>query len=333
MRRLISYLDALFVGMILGLIFVTFVHAAPVHQSGKVRANGVTIAYESYGPIDREAIILIGGTAMQLIDWDPEFCKDLVRHGYRVIVFDNRDIGLSTKYDAAGEPDFAAVVNAATTGKPSPLPYTLYDMAADAVGLMDALHIKKAHLAGASMGGIIAQIVATKYPDRTLSLTSMMAPDGKPGLPVVANPARLAAVPKPAPNEDRSAYIERRIKTMQALESPANPTHETELRKMVTREADRSFCPVCDDRQGAASLFTTLEDRREQLKNIRVPVLVIHGADDPLVPVDASKDVAAIIPGATLKILPRMGHDLPRPLMKTIADAIAENATKARHQR
>lgn len=332
MRRLISYLDALFVGIILGLIFVTFVHAAPSHQRGRVQSNGVTIAYESYGPSNRETIILIGGTAMQLIDWDPAFCKDLVAHGYRVIVFDNRDIGLSTKFNAAGEPDFAAVVKAATTGEPSPLPYTLYDMAADTIGLMNALHIQKAHIAGASMGGIIAQIVATKYPDRTLSLTSMMAPDGKPGLPIVANPARLASVPKTAPNEDRAAYIERRIKTMQALESPANPTSETELRKIVTGEVKRSFCPRCDDRQGAASLFTTLEDRREQLKNIRVPVLVIHGSDDPLVPIEASKDVAAIIQGATLQILPNMGHDMPASLMKTIADAIAENAGKARER-
>jgi pimeloyl-ACP methyl ester carboxylesterase len=329
MRRLINYLDALFVGMILGLIFVTFVHAAPLHQHGNVQANGVTIAYESYGPKNGETIILIGGTAMQLIDWNPVFCKDLVAHGYRVIAFDNRDIGLSTKFDSAGEPDFAAVVKAATTGKPSPLPYTLYDMAADTVGLMDALHIEKAHVAGASMGGIIAQIVATKYPDRTLSLTSMMAPDGKPGLPIVANPARLASVPKRTPNEDRAAYIQRRIKTMQALESPANPTSETELRKIVIHEVKRSYCPACDDRQGAASLFTTLEDRREQLKRIRMPVLAIHGADDPIVPVEASKDVAAIVPGATLSILPNMGHDMPRSLLKTIADAIAANAAGA----
>jgi len=315
--------------MVLGLIFVTFVHAAPSYQHGKVQTNGVTIAYESYGPTNRETILLIAGTAMQLIDWDPRFCRDLVDHGYRVVVFDNRDIGLSTKFESAGEPDFAALVRAATTHKPSPLPYTLYDMAADAVGLMDALHIEKAHVAGASMGGIIAQIVATKYPDRTLSLTSMMAPDGKPGVPIVANPARLASVPKPHPNEERAVYIERRIKTMQALDSPANASSEAELRRIVTREVKRSYCPACDDRQGAASLFTTLEDRRDQLKNIRVPALVIHGADDPLVPVEASKDIAAIVPGATLRILPNMGHDMPPSLMKTISDAISENAARA----
>jgi len=126
-RRLINYLDALFVGMILGLIFVTFVHAAPLHQRGKVHTNGIAMAYESYGPADHEAIVLIGGTAMQLIDCNAKFCEDLVEHGYRVVAFDNRDIGLSTRFDAAGEPDFTAVVKAATTGATSPLPYTLYD--------------------------------------------------------------------------------------------------------------------------------------------------------------------------------------------------------------
>ena len=212
--------------------------------------------------------------------------------GYRVVIFDNRDIGLSTKFESSGKPDFAATVKAATTGAPSPLPYTLYDMAKDAVGLMDELRINKAHVVGASMGGMIAQIVATNFPERTLSLTSMMAPGGKPGIPFVAKPDRLTTVPQPSPNENRVAYIERRIKTMRALESPSNPTPEEDLRRMVTREVDRSYCPLCDDRQGAASLFTTLEDRRAKLKSIHVPVLVIHGADDPLVPVEASKDLS-----------------------------------------
>jgi pimeloyl-ACP methyl ester carboxylesterase len=328
MRRLITYLNALFIGMLLGLVFVALVHAAPLHRRGQIHTNGITIVYESYGPNNRETVLLIAGTAMPLIEWDPRFCEDLVNRGYRVVVFDNRDIGLSTKFEAAGRPDYAAVIQAATTGKPSPLPYTLYDMAKDAVGLLGALGIKKAHIAGASMGGMIAQIIATNYPDRTLSLTSMMAPDGKPGLPIVANPQRMASIPPPNPKEDKQAYIERRIKTMQALGSPSNPVPEAELRGIVTREVERSYCPACDDRQGAASLFTTLEDRRAYLKNIHVPVLVIHGADDPLVPVEASKDVASIIPGARLLVLPGMGHDLPPSLMKTVADAIADNASR-----
>jgi pimeloyl-ACP methyl ester carboxylesterase len=328
-RQLITWLDALFIGMLLGLSFVRFAHASLLHKQGEVHANGISIAYESYGPSNRETILLIAGTAMQLIDWDQKFCEDLVDRGYRVVVFDNRDIGLSTKFESSGKPDFAATVKAATSGSPSPLPYTLYDMAKDAVGLMDELQIKKAHVVGASMGGMIAQIVATNYPERTLSLTSMMAPTGKPGIPFIAKPDRLATVPQPSPNEDRAAYIARRIKTMQALESPANPSSEEDLRRIVTREVNRSYCPGCDDRQGAASLFTTLEDRRTKLKSIHVPVLAIHGADDPLVPVEASKDLTEIVANARLLVLPGMGHDMPPSLMKTIANAIADNAAQA----
>jgi pimeloyl-ACP methyl ester carboxylesterase len=328
-RRFVTWLDSLLIGMLLGLIFIRFVHASPLHQRGEVHANGITIAYETYGPGDRETILLIAGTAMQLIDWDPKFCEDLVDRGYRVVVFDNRDAGLSTKFEPAGKPDFAATYKAAISGQPSPLPYTLYDMAKDAVGLMDALHISKAHVVGASMGGMIAQIIATNYPERVLSLTSMMAPDGKPGLPLVAKPDRMAAIPQPRPNEDRASYIERRLKTMEALESPTNATPEEDLRRIVTCEADRSYCPVCDDRQAAASLFTTLEDRRTKLKNVHVPVIAIHGADDPLVPVEASRDLTAIVPNARLLVLPGMGHNMPSSLMKTIADAIADNAARA----
>lgn len=328
-RRIITWLNALLIGILLGLIPVRPIHASPRHTRAEVHVNGITIAYESYGPSDRETVLLIAGTAMQLIDWDPRFCQDLVDRGYRVVIFDNRDIGLSTKFESAGRPDFAAVYKAAISGAPSPLPYTLYDMAKDAVGLMDALRIKQAHIVGASMGGMIAQIIATNYPERTLSLTSLMAPDGKPGLPLVAKPDRLSTVPQPGPNEDRAAYIERRIKTMEALESPTNPTSEEDLRRIVTREVDRSYCPVCDDRQSAASLFTTLEDRRTKLKNIHVPVLAIHGADDPLVPLEESKDLATLIANARLLVLPGMGHDMPSSLMKTIADAIADNAARA----
>src|SRR5262249_53351501 len=157
-------------------------------SKGQVKANGITIAYESFGPEDRETVLLIMGATAQLTAWDVELCEELVKRGYRVIRFDSRDVGLSTRFDDAGIPDFAAVVAAAEAGKPAPLPYTLYDMARDAVGLLDALGIKKAHIAGPSMGGMIGQIIAAEHPDRTLSLTSIMAssgkPSGKPGLPI-----------------------------------------------------------------------------------------------------------------------------------------------------
>lgn len=313
-----------------GLFAVGHLHGSGADQTGQVRANGINIAYESYGAAGSEAILLIAGTGMQLIDWPPEMCDALVKRGYRVIVYDNRDSGLSTKFEAAGKPDFAAVMLAAAEGKSAPLPYTLYDMAKDAVSLLDALKIKQAHIVGGSMGGMIAQIVATNYPERTLSLTSMMATDGKPGLPIIAKPERFAGVPPPGPAVDKQAYIERLVKAWQALGSPAYPTQESVLRKRITRAVLRSYCPACEERQGAASLYTGLEDRRQKLKNITVPTMVIHGAEDPIVPVEAGRDVAANIHGAELRIIPGMGHDLPLALIKNIADAIVTVASRAR---
>ncbi len=175
---------------------------------------------------------------------------------------------------------------------------------------------------------MIAQIVATEHPDRTLSLTSIMASDGKPGLPIIAKPERFAKVPPPGPDDDKKAYIERQVKVSQALGSPDYPVDEAELRERVTRNVERSFCPPCEARQAAASLAAAMEDRREKLKTIRVPTVVVHGAEDPIVPVEAGRDVAATIPGAELRIIPGMGHDAPPQLGKTIADAIVAAAKK-----
>jgi pimeloyl-ACP methyl ester carboxylesterase len=172
-------------------------------RKGQVKANGITIAYESFGPEDRETVLLIMGAGAQLTMWHVELCEELVRRGYRVIRYDNRDVGLSTKFDSAGMPDFAAVVAAAQAGKPAPLAYTLYDMAKDAIGLLDALGIRKAHIAGPSMGGMIGQIIAADYPDRVLSLTSIMASSGKPGLPLFAKPDVVAKIPPPAREGDK----------------------------------------------------------------------------------------------------------------------------------
>jgi pimeloyl-ACP methyl ester carboxylesterase len=168
-------------GFCAGLLILTSLNGAPAPPQDHVQANGITIAYQSFSSPDRETVLLIAGTGMQLTGWPVQLCEELVKRNYRVVIYDNRDIGLSTQFDAAGKPDFGAVVQAAMAGKPAPLAYALYDLAKDAVGLLDALAIKKAHIAGASMGGMIAQIVATNYPERTLSLTSMMAGDGKPG--------------------------------------------------------------------------------------------------------------------------------------------------------
>jgi pimeloyl-ACP methyl ester carboxylesterase len=299
-------------------------------QVGRVEANGVVLTYESHGPADKETILLIAGTNMQLTSWPRELCQKLVKRGYRVITYDNRDVGLSTRFDSAGAPDFAAVVQAAQAGTPAPLPYTLYDMAKDAVALLDALAIRKAHIAGVSMGGMIAQIVATNHAERTLSLTSIMATDGKPGLPFVGKPDVIAKVPPPAPDGDRKAYIERAVKVWQVIGSPGYPSDEETLLETITRDVDRAYCPACEARQAAAALFTSLEDRRARLRSIRIPTVVIHGAEDPLVPLEAGRDTAASIPGAELRVIPGMGHDLPRALIGAIAEGITAAASRAR---
>src|SRR5262249_8027446 len=298
-------------------------------SKGQVKANGITIAYETFGPENRETLLLIMGAGAQLTAWHTELCEELVRRGYRVIRYDNRDIGLSTHFDAAGMPDFAAGVAAAQAGKPAPLPYTLYDLAKDAVGLMDALGIRKAHIAGPLMGGMIGQIIAAEYPDRTLSLTSIMASSGKPGVPLFAKPEVLTKIPPPGPEGDKKAYIERQIKLLQQIGSMRAPIDEKVLRDWVVRDVERSFHPAGEARHAAASLFAVYEDRRPQLKTIKAPTVVVQGEDDPLVPLEGCRDVAANIPGAEFRLLPGMGHVLPPALVKDIADAITAAASRA----
>ena len=298
-------------------------------KTGQVKIDGITIAYESFGSEDRETVLLIMGSATQLTAWHVELCEELVKRGYRVIRYDNRDVGLSTRFEAAGMPDFAAVVAAAQAGKPAPLPYTLYDMAKDAVGLLEALGIRKAHIVGASMGGMIAQIVAADHLDRTLSLTSFMATSGKPGLPIVAKPEVVANIPPPAAQGDKNAYIERQIKTLQIIGSPRAPIDEKILRGWVTRDVERAYYPAGEARHAAAALFTALEDRRLKLKTIKVPTVVVHGEDDPIVPVEAGRDVAANIPGAEFRLMPRLGHAFRPELARDFADAITAAASRA----
>jgi pimeloyl-ACP methyl ester carboxylesterase len=320
---------ATFIGIFGALASIVPSGAATQPGQGRVQVNGITIAYESFGKPDRGTILLIGGTGMQLTDWPFELCEKLVRRGYRVVIYDSRDIGLSTKFDAFGMPDFTAVLQAAAAGKPAPLPYTLYDMANDAVGLLDALGIKKAHIVGASMGGMIAQIVATDYPEHTLSLASIMATDGKPGLPIIADPERMAKIPPPGPNEDKQAYIARTVKTWQVIGSQTYPRDEHVVLEAVTRDVERSYCPSCEARQGAASLFTALEDRRLKLGTIKVPTVVIQGDEDPLIPLEAARDVAVNITGADLRVIHGMGHDVPPQLVNTVVDAVVSAASRA----
>ncbi len=245
-------------------------------MSGVIPTGTVNIAYESTGDITDPAILLIGGAAMQLSDWPAELVEGLVARGYREIAYDARDIGLSTHFDAAGVPDFGAVMTAAATGARSPLPYTLDDMVDDAIGVLDALQVKRANVVGISMGGMVARMLARRHGDRVLSLTSMMASDGRPGLPVIANPTRLAAIPVPGVPSDRTASARRQLAVWHALSGPNASPSDSEIREHIDRSMKRSYCPVCEQRQGAASLYESVHDRRPELGTITAPSVIIH---------------------------------------------------------
>jgi pimeloyl-ACP methyl ester carboxylesterase len=298
-------------------------------HEGKVKANGITIAYESFGSDDREAMLLIMGNGTQLTAWPIELIEELVRRGYRVVIYDNRDVGLSTKFDKAGTPDTKAVIEAQIAGKPSPLPYSLDDMAKDAVGLLDALGIKKAHIVGVSMGGMIAQLVAADHPEHTLSLTSIMSTSGNPEVPFPAKPEAVSKMPQPAPEGDEEAIVSTALKAIRIMAGPVYPPDEKRVRTLVARSMKRSAYRPGMARHNALSALGLFVDRRPKLRTIKVPTVVVHGADDPLMSVEGGKDTAANIPGAELRIIPGMGHDLPIPLAKTIADAIVSAASRA----
>lgn len=292
-----------------------------------VQVNGITLEYESFGPEDRETILLIMGLGAQLTQWPLPLCEELVERGYRVIRFDNRDVGLSTKFERGQFAPLPAALAGFMTGKTPFVPYTLYDMVEDAIGLLDALGIEKAHIVGSSMGGMIAQLIASEYPERTLSLTSIMSTTGNALLPPPKpRVMKLFVSPAPSPNHT-DAIIERGITTYQTIGSPAYPTDEETLREWVTRDATRSYCPAGVVRQAAAAV--TNGDRRPKLRRIAVPTVVLHGDADPLVPVEGGRDTAANIPGAELRVVEGMGHDIPLQLVDVFADAIVSAAERA----
>jgi pimeloyl-ACP methyl ester carboxylesterase len=291
-----------------------------------ITANAISIEYESYGPDHAPVVLLIMGLGAQLTLWPIELVDALVSRGFRVIRYDNRDIGLSTKFDAAGVPDIPTLVMALLTGNKPKTPYSLEDMAADATGLLDALGIAKAHIVGASMGGMIAQLVATNHPERTLSLTSIMSTTGNPAIPP-AQPDAMAVLTNRPATPDVATMVDFTIAAARTIGSPAYPAAEDRLRSRALADFQRSFSPMGMARQMAATVANG--DRRAKLAQIVVPTLVIHGDADPLIPLEGGKDTAASITGAELMVIPGMGHDLPLELVDMIADAIAKVAQRA----
>jgi pimeloyl-ACP methyl ester carboxylesterase len=289
----------------------------------QARANGIQLEYDTFGRASDAPLLLIMGLGAQMTLWDEEFCDLIAERGHYVVRFDNRDVGLSTKFDDRGVPDLAKIM--APGADRSSAPYTLDDMADDAAGLLDALRIERAHIVGASMGGMIAQTVAYRHAPKTRSLVSIMSSTGNPALPQ-AKPEAMAVLMVPRPT-DRAGNVEASVQAAKVIGSPAYPADEARLRQRAGMMYDRAFTPLGTLRQMAA-IFAH-GNRAPRLAAVTAPTLVIHGLADPLVPVEGGRDTAKSIPGAQLLEIEGMGHDLPQALWTRLADAIAGHTQKA----
>ena len=263
-----------------------------------------------------------------MLRWTAPFCEAVAARGFRVIRFDNRDAGLSTHLSDEPAPSLAALSAAVAGGQAFATPYTLEDMAGDAIGLLDALGIERAHVVGRSMGGMIAQVIASSHARRTLSLTAIMSSTGNPRIPKAAPEVTAMSMrPAPSPSADLEGYLAHGLALARRIAGPGYPFDEKGHRAVVLRELERSYDPAGAVRQIAAIAATG--DLRPRLADVTVPTLVAHGADDPLVPPAAGRDIAASIADARLLIIDGMGHDLPAPLHATMVRAIDENARRA----
>lgn len=289
----------------------------------KTKVNNIEIEYETIGDPISKPLLLIAGLGSQMLAWSDEMCESFANRGFFVIRFDNRDIGLSTKLEDAGMPDFMEINAVYASGEIPKVPYTLEDMAGDAIGVLDALNIDKAHVCGASMGGMIAQIIAYTHPSRVLSLTVIMSTTANPELPP-SKPEILMQFFAPVPSE-REAYIEEMVKR-DSLIHGTFAYDEDQSREYRTKEYDRSYYPEGVARQLAA--MAVPGNIKPKISAIRAPTLVIHGSEDPFNLVEAGKDIAATIPGAELLILDGMGHSFPREVLPRIVNALVANSNK-----
>ncbi|GAA3548884.1 alpha/beta hydrolase [Amycolatopsis ultiminotia] len=285
----------------------------------RARANGLELEYETFGDPAHPPIVLVMGLGAQMITWDTGFCELLAARGFQVIRFDNRDIGLSTWLDDLAVPELSAAGQADA-------PYLLSDLADDTVGLFDALGLVKAHVVGASMGGMIVQQLAIDHPDRLLSVTSIMSTTGDPSVGQTS-PAALATLTRP-PAKTRAEAIEQSIANFRTTGSPGYPASGEYLRHKATRAYDRAVHPAGTLRQAMAILASG--DRTERLRDVRLPALVVHGDSDPMIDLSGGKATAAAIPGAELVVLPGMGHDLPEPLWPEFVAGIVRTTARAR---
>jgi proline iminopeptidase len=287
----------------------------------------IHIEYESLGDPSRPAIVLIMGLGMQLLGWPDEFCHGLVARDYRVVRFDNRDCGLSGRAPGKKRVNLLLAMAASALGLSVRTPYTLEDMAGDTIGLMDRLGIARAHIVGVSMGGMIAQVLAARFPQRVLSLTSIMSTSGNRKVSRPTKPARKVLLSRPTDPKNPESVIEHMVGMFGVIGSPGYPSTKEEIRQRVGVSVRRAYEPAGTARQLLAIIASG--DRRKLLRTITAPTLVIHGADDPLVPLAAGRDTAQQIPGASLQVIEGMGHDLPAPLLPRLVQAIADHCDES----
>jgi pimeloyl-ACP methyl ester carboxylesterase len=295
----------------------------------RVHANGIEIEYEQEGDPAGRPLLLVNGLGGQLIGWSPELRAALVAAGFRVIRYDNRDVGRSTWFDEAPQPPAGRGVaetigGLALPGALAPA-YRLEDMADDAAGLLEALGIGAAHVFGVSMGGMISQALAIRHPERVLSLCSVMSTTGnrQVGQPTAAALETLLQ----APEQEREARVAQAVEGFRVISSPGYPFDEERERARCELAYDRAYHPAGVVRQVVA--IVAAPDRTPALAGVVAPTLVVHGADDPLVGVSGGEATAAAIAGSTLLVLPGMGHDMPVALVPAIVDAFVANADRA----
>jgi pimeloyl-ACP methyl ester carboxylesterase len=274
--------------------------------TGVAAANGVELCYETFGDPTDPTLLLVMGTGVQMTEWDTDFVEMFVTHGFHVVRFDHRDVGLSSRLDDSAR-------------------YTLFDLADDAVGLLDALDVARAHVLGASLGGMVAQCIAVRHPDRVLSLCSIMSTTGAPGVGTSRREAREALIgPRPT---SRDGVMDAAAARGRILRGGGFPFDEEMIRRRAGAAFDRAEYPAGRARQVAAVLATG--DRTDALRSVRVPTVVIHGDADPLVHLSGGQATAAAIPGARLVVIPGMGHELPAAAWPLIVEAFATNAARA----
>ncbi|HEY0857672.1 MAG TPA: alpha/beta fold hydrolase [Albitalea sp.] len=293
----------------------------------QLKANGITLEVEQHGSPNGEPLLLIMGLGMQLVAWHEDFVQSLVERSFRVIRFDNRDIGLSHSFDHLGVPNLAAEAVRSAIGLAVRSPYSLADMADDTAGLLDALGIANAHVCGASMGGMVAQQLAVRHPQRVRSLTLMMTTSGARRLPGPTMKVRAALLSRPKDPHDLDSVVSHYVGLYRLIGSPAFPPSDEWLRQRLRMSVRRSYRPRGTARQLAAIVADG--DRSALLSRIAQPTQVIHGLADPLVPAAAGRDLASRIVNAKLDLIEGMGHDLPVALWPRFADGIGAAASRA----